>query len=86
MPQYKNGKGYSFWLSDEIVDNQLPVPRLLSSEKQAKKVIVEWAKGVFEWKEKDSTSYLSDQYRRIKPLGRSASELEVIPVIFGVPF
>lgn len=51
MPQYKSGKGYSHWLADEIVDNQLPVPRLIDTRKKAEKIIVEWAKGIYKWEQ-----------------------------------
>ncbi|MNL20623.1 hypothetical protein D3C87_1418800 [compost metagenome] len=76
MPQYKSGKGYSYWLYDDIVDNQLPVPRLIESRAKAEKIIVEWAKGVFKWVEK--VNWDADPKRKMHDVGRSKNDLEVV--------
>lgn len=86
MPQLKKNIGYSFWLADnDLMMNALPVPRLLPSEKQAKKVMVEWAKGIFEWKvelpKPNNHRLFHKKVRRIKDLGRKQDDLEVVQVV-----
>lgn len=84
MPQMKTGKGYSYWLYDNIFDNHLPIPRLFASEKQAKKAVVEWAKGVYKWVDvvsSDGPLFLPDQKRKLFPQGRSKDDIEIIPVL-----
>lgn len=82
MPEYKSGKGYSFWLYDNVIDNQRPTPRILESRAKAEKVIIEWAKGIFVWRPQNlqDDPYYLDQRRVMKDLGRSKDELEVVPV------
>lgn len=91
MPEYKNMKGYSFWLADEIKDNHQHHPRLLKTREQAQKCIVEWAKGIFvrvneqwvpninrdpEWMWEIGP--FEEGKLRIKPLGRNKDMLEVV--------
>lgn len=91
MPEYKGGKGYSFWLADDIKDNHLPHPRLITTKEKAQKVIVEWAKGTFEWVDvqmkfrpnidppwMEHRLEMLEQKRRIRPRGRTKDMLEVV--------
>lgn len=86
MPEYKSGKGYSYWLYDDQIENQKKTPRLLDSEAQADKVIVEWAKGIFIWEDVKHNpnnmfeAYLHDPKRVMKPIGRRKDMLEVVPI------
>ena len=84
MPEYKSGKGYSYWLLDNKMDNQKKVPRLLESRRQAEKVIVEWAKGVFEWKEipdeNGNFQPFNDVKRVMVDKGRTKDMLEVFEI------
>lgn len=91
MPQLKKNIGYSFWLANNnLMMNALPVPRLLPSEKQAKKVVVEWAKGIFEWRQEVKPNINNNplfnplfhkEVRRIRDLGRKQDDLEVVQVV-----
>lgn len=93
MPEYKYGRGYSYWRYDNIMDNQHKYPRLIESRAKAQKVIVEWAKGVLVWHRiprpqpilnlPDPGPYyfeLENEVRKIRPLNRTKDMLEVVEV------
>lgn len=44
MPQMKRGRGYSHWnpAGNDVLHGKEPIPRLLTSEKQARRVIAAW--------------------------------------------
>ena len=93
MPEYKGGKGYSFWLADNIKANHLHHPRLITTKEKAQKIIVEWAKGTFEWVDvqrgfrpnidppwMQHIALHLEQRRRIRPRGRTKDMLEVVEI------
>lgn len=51
MPQLRR-KGYTYWKANvEMFAQGVGHPRLFLDKKKAEKVIVEWAKGIYQWEE-----------------------------------
>jgi hypothetical protein len=83
MPLMKRGRGYSSWNPATAVEGERQVyastdiPRLLSSERAAAKVIAAWARNpnCHYWRTHD------DEEMIVKQDGRQASDLEVVPML-----
>ncbi len=82
MPQMKRDRGYTHWNPDTtILTNCLPVPRLLTSVEQARRVIVQWAANP-----NMTVRYFEDGDEvNIKPDGRKKGDLEVRKVHLTFP-
>jgi hypothetical protein len=89
MPLMKRGKGYSHWNPSAVkykIHSELNIPRLLESEKQAKKVITNWyycpnGKNIY-WRDHESGYWENDI--EFKSDERKKDDLEIVKVIVSV--
>lgn len=83
MPQMRHNRGYSHWnpaSGRPDTDASLPIPRLLASEKQARRCIVQWASLP---NARNAVSYDGEPDITVKPDGRKKEDLAVVPVLLA---